>query len=242
MTAKKSYMSLRAIGAIVVLTTLSACHSDDEDDEIVVEPPVVVAPVPYSYEVTVTNLTNAQPLSPVAVALHQEGTFWTVGESASQALEEMAEGGDNSALLESANVLAQASGSAPIGAGGSETIAVTINDVNDAKLTVATMLVNTNDAFTGVNGWDLSTLEVGASMTAYTHVYDAGTEANSEAQGSIPGPADSGEGFNAARDDVDFVAMHPGVVSIDDGLTNSVLHAEHKFDNPVTMITVTRVE
>ncbi|PHQ61813.1 MAG: hypothetical protein COC08_03300, partial [Maribacter sp.] len=32
-----------------------------------------------------------------------------------------------------------------------------------------------------------------------------------------------GEGFNATRDDVDRVHAHPGVISADDGLANSVL-------------------
>jgi hypothetical protein len=88
----------------------------------------------------------------------------------------------------------------------------------------------------------LSGLSVGDTWSAYTSVYDAGTESNSEAQGTIPGPADGGTGFEAERDDVDFVGMHSGVVSMDDGLATSVLTQAHRFDNPAAYIVITRME
>lgn len=224
---------------------LSAC-SDDEVEvirevEVIVEVPAEEpTPVDVSYEVTVTNLTNSQPLSPAAVVLHADGYLFSVGEVPSVALEQMAEGGDNSGLL--ALGMAYASGAGAIGPGGSETINVTVQDVTDAKLSVATMLVNTNDAFSGLDALDLSTFAVGDSWITTAGVYDAGTEVNSEAAGTMPGPADGGEGFNATRTDTGYVAMHPGVVSGDDGLTDSVLTVQHKFDNPAVRIMVTRIE
>ena len=119
---------------------------------------------------------------------------------------------------------------------------MTIEDTTDSKLSLVSMLVNTNDAFTGLNAIDLASLAAGDSWTGYAGVYDAGTEANSEMAGTIPGPIDGGTGFDAARDDVDFVAMHPGVVSMDDGLATSVLTQAHRFDNPAVYITITRTE
>lgn len=236
---KSSRFVLPAVAALV----LAACGGSSNNDHTpVVEPPPPPAPVTYSYEVTVVNLTNGQPLSPVAVVLHQEGHLWTVGEPASEALELMAEGGDNSELLAMENVMASASGEAPVGPGHSDTVTVSIDDVPDASLSVATMLVNTNDAFTGLDNIDLAELEVGASWSKMVMAYDAGTEANSEMQSTIPGPAAGGNGFDAARDDVDFVAMHPGVVTKDDGLAQSVLTSQHRFDNPVAKIIVTRMQ
>jgi hypothetical protein len=179
-------------------------------------------------------------LSPAAVVLHADGHLFSVGEVPSVALEQMAEGGMNAGLL--ALGMAASSGAGAIGPGGSETISVTIQDVTDAKLSVATMLVNTNDAFSGLDALDLSTFAVGDSWAATAGVYDAGTEVNSEAAGTMPGPADGGEGFNATRTDTGYVAMHPGVVTVDDGLTNSVLTVQHKFDNPAIRIMVTRIE
>lgn len=230
----------RGFGLAALSLILSACnHNDDNDLPAPPEPP---PPVVYSYEVKVTNLTNGQPLSPVAVVLHQEGQLWQLGEPASVELETMAEGGDNSGLLALSVVEAMASGSGPIGPGSDETIMVSINNVANAKLSVATMLVNTNDGFSGLNGWDLGQLSVGDSWSTVVGAYDAGTEANTEAMGTIPGPADGGTGFDATRDDVDFVAMHPGVVSSADNLPTSILTAQHTFDNPVIRIQVTRTQ
>jgi hypothetical protein len=71
-------------------------------------------------------------------------------------------------------------------------------------------------------------------------VYDAGTEANDEEAANVPDPAAGGEGFNASRNDVDWVRIHPGVISSEDGLTGSALIGSHRFDNPVIKLTLTR--
>ncbi len=241
----KQQLGLR-LGAAALSVLLAACSNDNSSGSSTVPPtpPPEPTPVNFSYDVTVTNLTNAQPLSPIAVILHQEGNLWALGESASTALEEMAESGDNSSLRALSVVMAETSGPAPLGPGASETLSVTVADVSDSKLSLTTMLVNTNDAFTGLNARDLSSMAVGDSWSSNTPAYDAGTEANSEAAGTIPGPADGsdGSGFNADRDDVDFVARHQGVVTQDDGLSTSVLNNAHRFDNPVMRVTVTRTE
>ncbi|WP_100658102.1 spondin domain-containing protein [Alteromonas flava] len=230
--------------ATVVSVALSGCGSDSDDLPPPSPPPEPPPPAPVmvSYEVTLTNLTNAQPFSPAAIILHAEGQLFAVGEPASQAIEVMAEGGDNSQLIALDIALSAVSGVAPIGPGNNETITVTVEDTTDALLSITTMLVNTNDAFTGLNAISLSELAVGDSWMTTTVAYDAGTEANSEAQGTIPGPVDGGEGYNATRDDVDYVAMHGGVVTGDDGLMDSVLTVQHKFDNPVMRVVVTRIE
>jgi hypothetical protein len=239
----KNFKSKYIPALIFTSSLIIAGCSDDNNNDVVPEPePEVILPVSVSYEVTITNLTNAQPLSPVAVILHDTGSLWTIGESASTALETMAESGDNSALLALEIVTASASGSSPLGAGATETLTVTIEDQTDAMLSLATMLVNTNDGFTGLSNIDLSGLSVGDTWSAYTSVYDAGTESNSEAEGTIPGPADGGTGFEAERDDVDFVGMHSGVVSMDDGLATSVLTEAHRFDNPAAYVMIKRME
>jgi hypothetical protein len=194
-----------------------------------------------SFDVTVTNLTNAQPLSPVAVIAHQDGyAFFSIGSPATDGLEIMAEGGDNSALLAEADadatVIGTGSGAAPIGPAASETVTIELLDRERPGLhfSVATMLVNTNDAFTGLNAMPVETMAVGDVLTIHGIAYDAGTEADSELATDIPGPAGGGEGYNAARDDqADQVAMHAGVISGDDGFATSDLTEQHRFDNPV---------
>lgn len=222
--------------------TLLGCGGDDNNNEVVapITPP---APAPmYSFEVTVKNLTYAQPLSPIGIALHKEGNFWQLGETASVELETLAESGDNSGLLGLSIVNTSISDAAPLAPGSSITLTLTTEDMMDAKLSLVSMMVNTNDGFSGLNAIDVSALEVGSQLNFKTRAYDSGTEANNEASGTIPGPADMGEGFNAARDDVDFVAVHPGVVSSDDGLTQSVLNYAHKFDNPLMGVSITRIQ
>lgn len=204
------------------------------------------APTPASFEVTVVNATNNQPLSPVAVITHSaDYSAWMVGSPASTDLEQLAEGGSNAELFTSlSGDTASASGAGAIGPGSSETISITAGTTTQTLLTVVTMLVNTNDAFAGLRSVDVSSMASGDSMTLNAKVYDAGTELNSEATGTMPGPVEmgTGEGFNAARSDVnDFVRGHGGVVTADDGLSSSVLNQSHRFDNPGMIVTITRL-
>jgi len=69
---------------------LVACDDDDTREVIVEVPAEIPPPVPVSYDVTVTNLTNAQPLSPPAVVLHGDDTLWQIGDVASVELEALA--------------------------------------------------------------------------------------------------------------------------------------------------------
>jgi hypothetical protein len=202
-----------------------------------------------SFEVTVTNLTNGQPLSPVAVIAHQSGySIFTVGTAATTGLETQAEGGDNSALIAEADadalVMASASGAAAIGPAGSETITIEVleSDLPGLTVSVSSMLVNTNDAITALNAAPVADMMAGDRISWHTIVYDSGTEANTEAAAHIPGPAGGGEGFNAARDDLaDRVSMHAGIVSQDDGFDASDLTGQHRFDNPVAQVSIERI-
>ena len=193
------------------------------------------------YSINITNLTHAQPISPPVAMLHKKKfSFWSVGEEASESLEVMAEGGDGSGLLALKPENPQYQGSAPLFPG--ESVEFTLQTHRDKlkNLSIAGMLINTNDAFSGVNSIELVDLEEGQSSVYYTYTYDAGTEFNSELSGTIPGPADGGEGFNAARDDVtQVVTYHGGVVSADDNFADSTLSGDDRFDNPTLRIVVT---
>lgn len=213
-------------------------------------PPPTPEPTPSPanavFDVTVSNLTTGQPLSPVALIAHDaQQRLFTVGQASSEGLELLAESGDNSLLLEEIDSRAELSGESPVGPGSTTTLTLELDsdDTEATLLSVASMLVNTNDAITGLNGIDLSDLAVGDMLTFMTVAYDSGTEANTEAAGTIPGPADGGEGFNAARDDLaDQVTMHGGVVTSDDGLSSSALNQMHRFDNPVARVSITRTQ
>ena len=196
-----------------------------------------------SYMVTLTNLTHAQPLSPAAVVVHADGWHaWTVGDPAGEGVERLAEGGDNGALLGEATA-AGAVTAALDGAlvpGASASVLVEVDGRSRHRLTVAGMLVATNDGFAGLDAVDLAPLARGEAATWEVPVWDAGSEANDEAAATVP--ALGGTGYDAARDDIaDRVTGHPGVVSADDGLATSGLDAGHRFDNPALRVTVVRL-
>jgi len=226
---------------ILVLSTmlvLTACGSDSET-------PSGSNPTSASYRVTLTNITHSQPLSPMAVVLHGDTySAWEVGTSASPALEVLAEDGSPVDLIQAADtvpqVLATGTGTGLLLPGTTESVDLIVSTADRVNLTVVTMLVNTNDAFGGLNGQSLDQLAVGQSAIFMAPTYDAGTEANSESAATIPGPAAGGEGFNVVRDDMDFVRIHPGVISDQDGLTGSALSGDHRWDNPVFKLVVTR--
>lgn len=243
-------------GVIVLASSLLvACSSSDDDDSLAGEAPENPETTQdATFEVQVSNLTNAQPLSPVAVMLHQSGfNSFIDGETSSLALELLAEGGNNADVLSEVQAATQhlASGSteAPVPPQSiSPVVSLTVSaeDLNDVRLSVISMLVRTNDAFTGVNAADLGGMGVGDSLTISGPTWDSGTEANTETAVTIPGPDFGGEGFNGVRDDIlDVVRFHGGVVtneSAEFGLPSSDLEDQHRFLNPSSRIVITRVQ
>lgn len=207
-------------------------------------------PVMRVYEMNVVNLTASQPLSPMALVAHESGySAFQIGEPATEGLEVLAEGGDNTMFISEADadeaVLQTVSGEGVLGPGANETLTVELEEsvAETALFSAVTMLVNTNDAITAARGIDISALEVGERIQVTTIGYDAGTELNTELAGTIPGPADGGEGFNEVRDDLnDAVTGHAGVLTMDDGLAESVLTDIHRWDNPITRVTISRLE
>ncbi|MGD8593659.1 MAG: spondin domain-containing protein [Gammaproteobacteria bacterium] len=258
---KKHLLKCLALSAsLSAALMLPACSDSDDDPDLTLDDFSVSA----SYEVTVTNVTNGQPLTPVASVLHRPGyEAWNVGHAASEGLEQLAEGGSPTAFLAEADadlsVITSNSGTAPFGPGASQTVTLTVtthdqqeldNAIGQLHLTAATMLANTNDAFAGLIAWDVSGLAVGESMSRLILAHDAGTEANTETIATMPGPATDtngdgsgdGEGFNGVRDDLgNFVTVHSGVVTADDGLATSALDESHRWLGPVAKITIERI-
>ena len=235
----RSFIQLGAFSLIstVAVLALSGCGGSGSS-----------APVSKTYQITVQNLTGNQPLSPVAIIAHKSGyQVFEVGKSATEGLEYLAEGGSNIELLAEAKAdadyISSSAGTGAIAPGGNESVSLELGDAKDFQVSVATMLVNTNDAFAAEVSSKVDELQVGERLTINAPAWDAGTEANSESVGTLPGPVDGGEGFSDSRvGDSDFVAIHQGVVTSDDGLATSVLNESHRFDNPVARIIVERTE
>ena len=142
-----------------------------------------------TWRVTITNLTSAQPLSPPLFAVHTNKVdVWSVGSVASPGVAAIAEDADNStltaALTGAPGVRSVKTGvGGPIAPGTSRTYAVETRGKHN-RVSVLTMLVNTNDAFTGLDSFRLR----GHGSSLATMAYDAGSERNNELRSHIPGP------------------------------------------------------
>ncbi len=233
-------LNLKSIVKITLLSTpllLAACGGGDTEEP-------EQAMVNY-FEITIVNVTANQPMAPAAVILHNgDYSGWTMGSPATVGLETLAESGSPSSFIEEAQTALDTQATdGMLAPGQSAGVRLSGEWSNELSLTLAVMPVNTNDGFVGITGWNLSDMQIGETVDALLPVYDAGTEANMETLATIPGPAAGGEGFNAERNDIaDRVTRHPGVVTIDDGLTGSVLDESHRFNQGALLVQVTRTQ
>ncbi|MBK9252565.1 MAG: spondin domain-containing protein [Proteobacteria bacterium] len=189
------------------------------------------------FEVTVTNLTAGVVFTPLLVATHSGRiSMFKPGQPASDGLGILAEGGDTAplqaALGNSGEVLDAVSTSGLLAAGASVTVKVRGSSRFD-RLSVAGMLLPTNDGFAGLNSaelpWDR------ASVTYTLSGYDAGTEPNDEICANIPGPQCGGAGVSQGGAE-GFVHVHGGIHGIGD-----LSAAKYDWRNPVAQVTIRRV-
>lgn len=226
---KKLIITLAVIAALATLSVgVAAGRTDDSSSGGI------------NYEVSVTNLMPGQILSPVILATHTRDNahLFKLGQPASAELAAMAEDADTSGLLSlwsdndevnDVQVLTLNDGPIPPG----QTVTGIVNvDGAATRLSLASMLVSTNDGFISLNGLSL----LGAvERSIRVPVYDSGTEANSESCDFIPGPPCG----NHVHDDSaaeGFVHIHSGVHG-GGGLTPS----QHDWHNPAALITIKRI-
>ena len=187
-----------------------------------------------TYEVTVTNLTRGQILSPPVVVSHQSGfSLFTPGEPASPELAGLAEDALSEPLLAllatEPQVRDAAIGSDVIMPGDSLTIEVE-GQGNFRRLTVVSMLVTTNDAFVAASG----KLRTGAGY--YGIAWDAGSETNTQNCAHIPGPPCGNPGVRVTGSAEGFVSVHAGIHG-----GGSLNPRQHDWRNPVASVSVRRV-
>jgi len=145
---------LTAVALAAAIASLSACDSDDDDDGgagPAVTPPEVTSEAG-TFQVTFTNLTANQLMTPPVVALHAPGThLYQVGETAEDAVRDIAETGNNDALvafaLANPEVVSAAgvAGDGPFGPGGSVTTSLTTAE-DGQVFSAVNMVICTNDA------------------------------------------------------------------------------------------------
>jgi hypothetical protein len=232
-----------AVAALAFLVTISSAAA---------EGPIA------TYEMTIDDLTAGQPLTPPVVATHRAATgIFTVGQPASFALKEIAENGNLAPMLVQlgadkhvSDSVAAAAPLVPAGLPGSamfgDSVTFTVTASEGAKfLSFASMLICTNDGFTGVDSLRLPK-DVGDTVRVQSAGYDAGTELNTEDFADIVPPCQglvgvsSGEPgagtSNPALAEGGVIHHHPGIAGGAD-----LVPAVHGWMDPVAVITVERV-
>jgi hypothetical protein len=211
-----------------------------------------------TFEVTFTDLTSGQPLTPAVAATHRgKNELFRVGRTASFGLKEIAENGNNGPMLtrlgsdDDVSDVVEAPGGPLVPAGSpgdamfGQSTTFSIEAERGARfLSLAAMLICTNDGFTGVNALKLP--KPGDSVTVETAGYDAGTELNTEDFADIVPPcqaligvtsSDPGTGTsNPALAEGGVIHHHAGILGGAD-----LVPAVHGWDitAPVARITVT---
>lgn len=226
------------IGALLMLVVLSLAGTGHAQSS------------PATYKVTITNLTHGQPLTPPVVATHREGAgIFTIGQAASAELRELAENGNLDPLVEALSksmevsevVVAVAGEPPPLLPGDSVTFTITAGE-ETPLLSFVSMLVCTNDGFTGLDSIRLPDA-MHKSVTLSAVGYDAGTEMNTEKFADLvpPCPALTGaesmdQGSGTSNPDLaegDVIRPHPGVQG--GGNLDAMLHG---WTDPVAEVVI----
>jgi hypothetical protein len=173
----------------------------------------ISAAAPQMYEVTITNLTSNQIISPPIVASHNDGvSMFKAGSVASADIQALAEDGDNSGLASTlgadVDVFDVATFAAGIAPGASDTTIIMLDKMH-TRLSVAGMLVTTNDAFIGLDS--VTDMVNTTEMVFFAPVYDAGTEFNSEDCAFIPGPPCGNGGSHDPTPAEGFIHLSNGI-------------------------------
>lgn len=199
----------------------------------------------WTYEVTVTNITQAQTFTPILVTTHNSSiALFEPGAPAGVELEMLAEGGDTGPLagvLEDAGNAVQdiQTGDGLLEPGDSVSFTIK-GDPRRHSLSLAAMLIPTNDTFVALDSVNLPRR---GSKSYFARAYDAGTEANDQSCGNIPGPICGGSGYSPVEgpDDEGFVHVGNGFHELGDTDTDgfTVLNpATYDWRNPVAKVTI----
>lgn len=228
-------------GAVAAIPTASATSSNDT----------------HNYRVTVVNATGGQPFSPPVVATHNKKLdVFLDGRRATPELASIAQAGDGSsavAAFESqlgmmaTDVVDVGQPLTPTGVVDGpfpNTVTFDIAATDGDRLSLATMLICTND---GVTGLDAVKLPRSGSSVLPLQAYDAGVERNTEDSAHIPdacsalGP-EMLAGDNNGNDDGPMVATNKRVKRHKGIHGGSSLTSAHNWSKgPVGVVTVTRL-
>jgi hypothetical protein len=206
--------------------------------------------------ITVTNLTQGLHFTPVITAAHtSENNIFMASEMASIELQAMAEGGDISGLVSMlTNADANINENPAMGllAPAMSASFTLTNDSANTHLSLAAMVLPSNDGFVGLNGWKIP--EEAGTYTVFLNAYDAGTEVNNELRGSgapgeagmpVPPPLEALIGMNGTgvtdMESNSKVHIHRGSLGDSDmsAGTSDINNSVQRWLNPVAKLTIT---
>ncbi|MGE0526079.1 MAG: spondin domain-containing protein [Bdellovibrionales bacterium] len=168
------------------------------------------------YRLSLTNLTRNQALSAPLIALHApEFRMFTLGHPPSPGLAMLAEEGARDLLKSEMSSATEDGfvyeGTVSIAPGKTRIYKFKVPS-KDLVLSFATMLVTTNDGFTGVSNLPLPAAELYTDL----YSYDAGSERNTESCDHIPGPPCGSHNVRVIDGAEGRVQIHPGIVGSGD--------------------------
>lgn len=221
------------------------------------------------YEVTMFNLTRGQPLSPPVIATHRgDAKVWHLTQAASLEVKEIAENGNNAPLLNKLRLqrnsgsvfdYQQAASAAmapgplvPGGRAGSATFPDKVTarirgSRRNNRISWVSMLVCSNDGFTGVDGAKLPAKR-GKRVVYQTSAYETQTERNTEDFADIMPPCQALIGVRPADGAPGVAQSNPALAESGNIIPSSGIVGNNELDpatfgwsNPVGKIMIKRV-
>lgn len=225
----------------------------DADSDSSLEAPSSTYENVAEYEVAVRNISSGQPFTPPLTVTHNAyADLYTVGSTASFGIKEIAENGNLDPLVNALSnnpnigdlVVAVAGNPPPVMPGQTVKFRITAPEGND-YLSFASMLICTNDGFTGLDAVKLPKY-VGQEAGYGLRGYDAGTEINTEDFADIVPPCQGLVGISS--DDAGTGASNPalaenGVITVHSNVQggDDLVPGVHGWNDPVGKVRIRRI-
>lgn len=207
------------------------------------------------YRITIRNLTEGQPFTPPVALMHGRHTrLFRLGSPASEGVQQIAENGNLAPLIEA--LQADLDPNEVLITPGPETVPGPIMPGQTVEfevqgsaaspfISMVSMLVCTNDGFTGLNR-RLLPRRVGKARRFLGWAFDAGTEINTEAWEDLVPPCGPLTGFDSMGQGTGMTnpeLAQNGVVRIHRGIRGraDLDRAVHGWRGPTAIITVERI-
>ncbi|MBA1148578.1 spondin domain-containing protein [Ectothiorhodospiraceae bacterium WFHF3C12] len=187
------------------------------------------------YDVTITNVTHGVSFTPFLVVSHSRDiALFELGAPASPELALLAEGGATGPLATQlggdARVHDIQTSAGLLGPGQSVTVRISTR-FGFRRISLAAMLLPTNDSFVAVDGIYAPLSPYGRATSAPG--YDAGSEPNDELCVNIPGPTCGGAGASPEAGGEGFMHISRGIQGVGD-----LMPGDYDWRNPVAHISI----